>query len=190
MSFSLSRLRRTLRSMSIGFSPIPDWPIPGWRCQVLAAGGRPPQVAITAAELHLDLPGPKVGVTDLVLCAVDVQGHAGRCGCDDPSFNSAGFSGAGLNWAGLRWAFTIAGWGRCVSRSGAKIFNVDADQAPPGPAPVTFLGQRTVHARRRDLERVAAWAHRVLAVDLGGDRAADPGDGVHVHAVIGVHHHA
>src|ERR1700733_11914685 len=114
MSFSLSRLRRTLRSMSIGFSPIPDWPIPGWpipgwpipgwpipgwpipgwpipgwRCQVLAAGGRPPQVAITAAELHLDLPGPKVGVTDLVLCAVDVQGHAGRCGGDDPSLDSA-----------------------------------------------------------------------------------------------------
>ena len=64
MSFSLSRLRRTLRSTSIGLHP-----------QVL--------------ELDLNLPWPELGVAELAAFTVDLEGHPGRPGRDDPALDGA-----------------------------------------------------------------------------------------------------
>src|SRR6516164_7901707 len=71
MSFSLSRLRRTLRSMSIAPPPCPRAGGRAGRSGVLAAGPAPRR-----AEFHLNPAGAQVGETELTLLAVDLQDDA------------------------------------------------------------------------------------------------------------------
>src|SRR6516162_1990913 len=80
MSFSLSRPRRTLRSMSILASPVPRPSAIKHRTR-LGAGGAGP------AELDLHLPGAEFGVVQLDLVAVDVQGHRGVTGRQNPALH-------------------------------------------------------------------------------------------------------
>src|SRR5512135_1161637 len=73
MSFSLSRLRRTLKSMSIRLPLVPR----------IVAGGAP------AAELDLHLAGSQFLVAELALMAGDVQDHPARpCG-NHPALDGA-----------------------------------------------------------------------------------------------------
>src|SRR5580704_16065330 len=69
MSFSLSRLRRTLKSMSIWLPLVRGPGRHGW-------AGR-------AAELHLHLASAQIAVAEVVRLAVDVQGHPVRPGLED-----------------------------------------------------------------------------------------------------------
>src|SRR5215813_535893 len=105
MSFSLSRLRRTLRSMSIGPPPGPRAGGSAGPCGVLAAGiGRRPP------ELHLHLARAQLGVAELEVLAVDLQDDPVVTGRDDPSLDrrrlrlgsGAGVGGAGVAGAGQR----------------------------------------------------------------------------------------
>src|SRR5579871_6400573 len=93
MSFSLSRPRRTLRSMSILASPVPcpdaikhraspgapSPSAPGVSALVLGAPGVGP------AELDLHLRGAEFGVVQFDLVTVDVQGHRGVADRHDPA---------------------------------------------------------------------------------------------------------
>src|SRR5262245_34889972 len=82
MSFSASRLRRTLRSMSIGPPPGPRAAGgAGWG-GVLAAGiGRGPP------ELHLHPARAQLGVAELEVLAVDLQDDPVVTGRDDLSLD-------------------------------------------------------------------------------------------------------
>src|SRR5580658_1559252 len=79
MSFSLSRLRRTLRSMSI-LPPVPSVgaikPGPGLRCR----GAGP-------AELDLHLARAEFVVVELDVVTVDVQCHRGAAGHENPALD-------------------------------------------------------------------------------------------------------
>src|SRR5262249_60755261 len=80
MSFSASRLRRTLRSMSIGPPPGPRAGGGAGPGGVLAAGlGRGPP------ELHLHPARAQLGVAELEVLAVDLQDDPVVTGRDDPS---------------------------------------------------------------------------------------------------------
>src|SRR5215467_851863 len=82
MSFSLSRLRRTLRSMSIGPPPGPRAGGGAGRCGVLSAGiGRGPP------ELHLHPARAQLGVAELKVLAIDLQDDPAVAGRDDPSLD-------------------------------------------------------------------------------------------------------
>src|SRR5271165_3575343 len=72
MSFSLSRLRSTLRSMSIA--------------------GRS-KLRLRVPELHLDGAGTKRGVPEAAPGPLDVQGDPVRVGCDDPAGDGPGNPG-------------------------------------------------------------------------------------------------
>src|SRR5579859_6915606 len=78
MSFSLSRPRRTLRSMSILAShvPRPGAIKPG---AVLAVPGAGP------GELDLHPPGAELVVVEFDVVTVDVQGHRGVAGHENPA---------------------------------------------------------------------------------------------------------
>src|SRR5215472_11865462 len=80
MSFSLSRPRRTLRSMSILASPVPR---PG----VIKHGIRLGAGGVSPAELDLHLPGTEFGVVEFDLVPVDVQGHRGVTGRQNPAMH-------------------------------------------------------------------------------------------------------
>src|SRR5262249_46339948 len=88
MSFSLSRLRRTLRSMSIG-------PPPGPRAGGSAGLGRGPP------ELHLHPARAQLGVAELEVLAIDLQDDPVVIGGGYPSLDgcrlrlSAGTGGIG-----------------------------------------------------------------------------------------------
>src|SRR6516164_2344645 len=82
MSFSLSRLRRTLRSMSIAPPPCPRAGGRAGRSGVLAAGPAPRR-----AELHLHPARAQVGETELTLLAVDLQDDPAVPGGDHPSLD-------------------------------------------------------------------------------------------------------
>src|SRR5215475_2232827 len=129
MSFSLSRLRRTPRSMSIGPPRCPragGRPRPGG---VLAAGiGRGPP------ELHLHPARPQLGVAELEVLAIDLQDDPVVTGRDDPALDGCGLrlgAGTGAAEAGQRYPY----------------------QPAHGAAPVTSLRERAVHARRGHLQR-------------------------------------
>src|SRR6266545_7849579 len=74
MSFSLSRLRRTLKSMSISLPLVP---------RVVVVGGAP------AAELDLHLAGSQFLVAELALMAGDVQDHPARPRGNHPALDGA-----------------------------------------------------------------------------------------------------
>src|SRR5437763_8935924 len=78
MSFSLSRPRRTLRSMSILASHVPR---PG----AIKHGTRLGTGGVGPAELDLHLPGAELGVVEFNLVTVDVQGHRGVAGHENPA---------------------------------------------------------------------------------------------------------
>src|ERR1019366_9256839 len=79
MSFSLSRLRRTLKSMSIGL-PLVPW--------LVVVGGAP------AAELDLHLAGSQFVVAEFALLAGDVQDHSVHPGADHPALDRARVPGS------------------------------------------------------------------------------------------------
>src|SRR5215468_7537935 len=78
MSFSLSRPRRTLRSMSILASHVP-------RLGVIKHGTRLGTVGAGPAELDLHLPRAEFGVVEFNPVAVDVQDHGGLAGHENPA---------------------------------------------------------------------------------------------------------
>src|ERR1700688_4291407 len=80
MSFSLSRLRSTLRSMSIASRSKLRWQVP---------------------ELHLDGSRAERGVTEAagLLVTVHVQGHPFGVSRDDPAADGAGIGGGDLDQA-------------------------------------------------------------------------------------------
>src|SRR5260370_26841490 len=78
MSFSLSRLRRTVRSMSILASPVP-------RLGAIRPGARLGAGGIGPAELDLHLPGAEFGVVELDFVTVDIQRHRGVTGHENPA---------------------------------------------------------------------------------------------------------
>src|SRR6266566_3804812 len=141
MSFSLSRPRRTLRSMSILASPVPR---PG--AIKHAAGLGVPGAG--PAELDLHLARAEFGVIEFEAVTVDVQRHRAIAGLEDPAPDGR----------------------RARRRSGPAGFHVaadrerGADQPAPGPAPVPRLGERPVHAGGRHLEGVVDLAHRAAGV--------------------------
>src|SRR2546421_1229344 len=83
MSFSLSRLRRTLRSMSIA--------------------GRS-KLRLRVPELHLDGTGPQRGVAETAAVTPDVQRHPVRVGRDDAASYGTGFPRRHLHQAPHRAA--------------------------------------------------------------------------------------
>src|SRR5215469_8721961 len=96
MSFSLSRLRRTLRSMSIGPPPGPRAGGSAGLGGLMAAGlGRGPP------ELHLHPARAQLGVAELEVLAIDLQDDPVVIGRDYPSLDgcrlrlSAGTGGIG-----------------------------------------------------------------------------------------------
>src|SRR5215470_18930134 len=138
MSFSLSRLRRTLRSMSIGPPPGPRVAGRARRCGVPAAGpGRGP------SELHLYPAGAQLGVAELAVLAADFEGDPVLIGGDHPSLDGllprwpgvmhpgAGTRSAGARFAGARFA------GARIARPGQRYLH----QPAGGTAPVTGLGK-------------------------------------------------
>src|ERR1043166_9445729 len=85
MSFSLSRLRRTLRSMSIGPPPCPRAGGRASRGGVLAAGLRR-----GPSELHLHLARAQFRVTELAMLAVVLHGDPAVTGDDHPALGVPG----------------------------------------------------------------------------------------------------
>src|SRR5512140_955410 len=82
MSFSLSRLRRALRSMSIGPPPGPRAGGSAAPGGLLAAGlGRGPP------EFHLHPARAQLGVAELEVPAIDLQDDPVVTGRDDPSLD-------------------------------------------------------------------------------------------------------
>lgn len=69
---------------------------------------------------------------------------------------------------------------------GAVGGQLQFDQTAGGPHVVAVLGQGAVGAGRADFEDVLALAHRVGLVELLGDRAAQLGTGVQLHALVRV----
>src|SRR5215471_507639 len=129
MSFSLSRLRRTLRSMSIGPPPGPRIGGRARRCGVPAAGpGRGP------SELHLHPAGAQLAVAELAVLAGDVEDDPVLIGGHHPSFHGLlpRWPGAMRPGAGIR-----------IARPGQRY----PHQPARGTAPVTGLRKRAVHAR-------------------------------------------
>src|SRR5262245_42365451 len=127
MSFSLSRLRRTLRSMSIGPPPLPR------------VGGRAPPGAVAAsglartpAEFHLRLPRALFAITALAVLAVELQGAPVRAGGAHPPL------GVPTLPRGMRGRRRTG-----IAGAGERYPHQPAHDA----APVTRLCQRAVHAR-------------------------------------------
>src|ERR1700722_10761318 len=131
MSFSLSRLRRTLKSMSIWLPLVP---------RVVVVGGAP------AAELDLHLAGSKFLVAELALLAGDVQDHRIRPGVDNPALDGAGVprrpGGQRDAHQPAPGAAPVTGLGeRPVHPGRADLQRVRGLAHDPGV--VQFLGQRT-----------------------------------------------
>jgi hypothetical protein len=99
-----------------------------------------------------------VGVAQLAQPAVDEHGDRVRAGRPDPP-------------------------GERVPVAGAH-----GDLAQVRPPPVPLTGQRAVDAGRGDLEGVRAAEQVLVAVQLVGGGAGDPGDVVQSDPVVGIHH--
>src|SRR5436309_1282426 len=129
MSFSLSRLRRTLRSMSIGPPPCPRVGGRARRCGVPAAGpGRGP------SELHLHQAGAQLGVAELAVLAADVEDDPVVTGGDHPSLDGLLPRLPGSMRRGARAR---------IARPGQRY----PHQPARGTSPVTGLRERAVHTR-------------------------------------------
>src|SRR5579871_4238659 len=98
MSFSLSRLRKTLRSMSIA--------------------GRS-KLRLRVPELHLDGASPQRGVAEAAVVTSDVQRHLVRVGRDDAAGYGAGFPGGHLHQAPYR-AAPVPGIGQRAVYAGRR----------------------------------------------------------------------
>src|ERR1700722_9304324 len=165
MSFSFSRLRSTLRSMSIAASSqvfvvfVAVFFVGEVRIFVfifcLAEFGvrNPPELDLDGARAQLPQPEP-------ALALGQVERDA----------------------AGIRREYPA------LHRSLAGHLDLDqpADRAPPVPR----LGQRAVHPGRGHLQGVRHLAERVALVEQGGDLAADVGRVVEADPVVAVHHDA
>src|SRR5580700_11393318 len=162
MSFSLSRLRSTLRSMSIAASsqirlvgkllvryPVVD---SGAGKLVKFRVGQPP-------ELHLDGTRAQIPIAEPVLGTVDVQRDAIGVRREHPALH----------------------------RPRTRL---NPHQPPGRTPPVPRLGERAVHAGRGNLQRVGHVAHHVGRVKGGRHVPADLGRVVQADTVIAVDHHA
>src|SRR5215472_11383422 len=94
MSFSLSRLRRTLRSMSIRASPLPGpgSGVTGCAVGVFGTAGAPAAAtpgiaAVQLAELDLDPAGAELRVGKPDVPTIDIQRDAVVTGPDHPPLN-------------------------------------------------------------------------------------------------------
>src|SRR3984957_14928656 len=160
MSFSFSRLRSTLRSMSIAASSqvfvvfVGEVRIFVFIFCLAEFGVRnPPELDLDGARAQLPQPEP-------ALALGQVERDA----------------------AGIRREYPA------LHRSLAGHLDLDqpADRAPPVPR----LGQRAVHPGRGHLQGVRHLAERVALVEQGGDLAADVGRVVEADPVVAVHHDA
>src|SRR5215469_14154755 len=169
ISFSLSRLRSTLRSMSIAASSklvVGRLVIVGEPIKLVGreVGVVVPirQVALVRVrqrpELDLNPPWAERRVLKVPPGASHVQRHAVIVRGEDPALH------------------------------GALARHLDLHQPPGGAPPVPRLGQRPVHARRGDLEGVGDVAHRIRRVEQGGDLPADLGGVVEAHPAVRVNH--
>src|SRR5215831_16785325 len=125
MSFSLSRPRRTLRSMSI-LAP----PVPGPGAVKHGTGPGPPGLA-GPAELDLHPPRAEFVVVKLDAVALDVQRHGRVTGLENPAVYHR------------RPPRRSRSAGTCSVRHRER----SADQPALGAAPVPGLGERPVHPR-------------------------------------------
>src|SRR5215472_4871089 len=87
MSFSLSRPRRTLRSMSILASHVPGLGVIKHGTRLVTGGAGLGAGGVGPAELDLHLPGAEFGVVEFNLVPVDVQGHRGVAGHENPALH-------------------------------------------------------------------------------------------------------
>ena len=115
-------------------------------------------------ELDLDGRVRDVGVAHLAQPAVDQQGHGLLARRADPT----GEDGVAQRRAGLR---------------------TDRHQPQVGAPPVPRHGQRPVHTRRGDLQRVRPADEVLVAVECVGGGAAEPGDVVQTRPGVRVDHH-
>src|SRR5499427_2488407 len=166
MSFSLSRLRRTLRSMSIPAPPVPRLGA------VKHRGGLGSPGLARPAELDLHPPRAELVVIELDAVALDAQRHRRLAGQENPAVD------------GRRPARRSrpAGIGRGRRRERG------ADQPALGAAPVPGLGQRPVHPRGRHLEGVRDLAHDAAGVQAHRHFPADLGDLVQSRPAVGIDH--
>src|SRR5580693_22328 len=165
MSFSFSRLRSTLRSMSIAASSkvfivfVAVFFVGKLRVSVFVFvfvefGVRnPPELDLDRTRAQLPLPEPALSPGQVERDAVGVRRPY-------PALHGA------------------------LARH--LHLHQPTDRAPPVPR----LGQRAVHPGRGDLERVRHLAERVGLVEQGGDVAADVGRVVEADPVVAVHHDA
>src|SRR5712691_12911159 len=129
MSFSASRLRRTLRSMSIGLLLIRALVRAVTRVLVCAVTRVLGCDRIQAGELDLYLARAEGVVAVLAALPVDVDPHPVLVRAGDPALDGRREGG------GIRF-----GWVCWCERGG--------HQAADGTAPVPRIGERRVHARR------------------------------------------
>src|SRR6266702_4683960 len=139
MSFSLSRLRRTLRSMSIRAPPVPG-PGPGCRRPAVSTGVFP-----WPRELHLHPARAKFGVGKAAVLAIDIQRDAVVISHDHTAAE------------GRRWRGSIRLGGR-----NPRLLRGQGNghQTATGTAPMTRFGERAVHPRGRHLQGVGSLPHR------------------------------
>src|SRR6516162_10918378 len=143
MSFSLSRPRRTLRSMSILAPPVPG---PGAVKHRTGLGARD---LAGPAELDLHPPRAEFVVVEFDAVAFDVQHHGRVAGQENPAVY------------GRRPPRRSGPAGTGVVRRRER----GADQPALGAAPVPRLGERPVHPRGGHFEGVRDLAHDAAGVE-------------------------
>src|SRR5215472_12098082 len=149
MSFSLSRPRRTLRSMSILAPPVP--------CLGAVKHG-----AGLAGPVELDLHPPRAEFVVIELDAVtlDVQRHRRVTGLEYPAV----------------YGRRPPRRPRPAGIGSVRYPERGADQPAPGAAPVPRLGERPVHPRGGHLQGVRHLAHDAAGVQANRHLPADLGD--------------
>src|SRR5215468_2011087 len=161
MSFSLSRLRRTLRSMSILAAPVPR----------LSAIKHRTGPGVGPAELDLHPPRAELHVVELDAVTLDVQRHRCVAGRENPATD-------GRRPARSRLAVVVF----------APHRERGADQAALGTAPMPGLGERPVHPGGGHFEGVRDLAHDAAGVQAHRNLPADLGDLVQCRPAIGIDH--
>src|SRR5215472_214430 len=162
MSFSASRLRRTVTSMSI-------WSLLVRIAGVLAGAVEMAGVVVRqAAELHLHPAWSELAVDHRPLRAIYLQRDALVISPDDSCLLRSGSS------RGIPLRMMIV------------VRQRDDDQPPDRALPVPGFGQRPVDSWRGHLEGVGGVAHRVLRVEPRRYLAADLGDLVQANAAVGI----
>src|SRR5215472_18113215 len=143
MSFSASRPRRALRSMSIGSLLSCAQVRTGIRPSAQPALAQPVLVGLQRSELDLDPSRAELGIAEPPALTLDIEPDPVGVSAGDPSRDSLRVRG-----------------GRGVLRP-----ERGRDQAADGAPPVLRLGQRAVDARRGYLQRVGRLAHGGRAVE-------------------------